>query len=296
MPIENFIINVYCLVEANLEKITRGNPIRQRGFKPKLSDAELLTMVIIGEFLGIDTDKGIWSYFKQHWQEWFPELGSRSQFVRQAASLWRYVEALWQAIGYELGAGRDNVHMVDGFPMPVCLFKRAPRSRLFRGEASYGYCSSKDQRYYGFKGHMVINLMGVTSRITLAAANIDERDALWDIVDELKGLLLGDKSYLRPELNQALAKQGLDLQTPLRSNMKDNRSQSWVKLIVSIRRRIETVISQLVERFHIEKIRARDTWHLLGRVYRKLLSHTVAIFLNRQLNRDPLQFDGLVTC
>jgi hypothetical protein len=295
MPIEDFIINVYCLVDANLAKITQGKPIRQRGFEPKLSDAEVLTMVIVGEFLGIDTDKGIWSYFKQHWEEWFPGLGSRSQFVRQSAALWSYVEKLWQMLGYELGGRRDTIHMVDGFPMHLCLFKRAARSRLFKGEASYGYCSAKGETYYGFKGHVMINLAGVISGITLTAADIDERDALWDLVDKLKGLLLGDKGYLRPELKQALAEQGLDLQTPLRSNMKDERPKGWVKLIVSVRRRIETVIGQLVERFNIEKIRARDTWHLLGRVYRKLLSHTVAIFFNRQLNREPLQFDGLIT-
>ncbi|EKF05809.1 hypothetical protein FDUTEX481_00667 [Tolypothrix sp. PCC 7601] len=37
------------------------------------------------------------------------------------------------------------------------------------------------------------------------------------------------------------------------------------------RRLIETVIGQLVERFHIEKIRARDMWHLTSRLNRKII-------------------------
>ena len=29
-------------------------------------------MEIVAEFLGIDTDKGAWEYFTQHWRDWFP--------------------------------------------------------------------------------------------------------------------------------------------------------------------------------------------------------------------------------
>lgn len=61
------------------------------------------------------------------------------------------------------------------------------------------------------------------------------------------------------------------------------------------RRLIETVIGQLSDQFHIEKVRARDLWHLTSRVARKVLAHTVGVFLNRQLGRAPLQFEGLIT-
>jgi hypothetical protein len=40
---------------------------------------------------------------------------------------------------------------------------------------------------------------------------------------------------------------------------------------------VETVIGQLTERFHIERIRARNLWHLANRVIRKLLAHTVKL-------------------
>jgi hypothetical protein len=50
MPIEDFIICTYCCV-AELLVETEMNDIRQRGFAPKLTDAELITMEIVGEFL-----------------------------------------------------------------------------------------------------------------------------------------------------------------------------------------------------------------------------------------------------
>jgi hypothetical protein len=48
------------------------------------------------------------------------------------------------------------------------------------------------------------------------------------------------------------------------------------------------------EQFHLEKVRARDLWHLTSRTARKVLSHTVGVYLNRKLGREPLQFEGLI--
>ena len=59
MPLKDFIITVFCWVEAHLDSLIGDHPRRQRGFAPKLTDSEVITMEVIGEFLGIDTDVGI---------------------------------------------------------------------------------------------------------------------------------------------------------------------------------------------------------------------------------------------
>ena len=64
MPIEDFIISTYCCV-VKLLKETLGNlNLRSRGFAPKFTDAEVITIEIVGEFLELDNDKRIWEYFK----------------------------------------------------------------------------------------------------------------------------------------------------------------------------------------------------------------------------------------
>ena len=88
MSIEEFIITVYCLVDVELKQITQTKRLISRGFKPKLSDAEVITIDLVGEFLGKDTDVGIWRYFKSHWPTWFPGLGSRTNYVKQSSNLW----------------------------------------------------------------------------------------------------------------------------------------------------------------------------------------------------------------
>lgn len=65
MSIEDFITTVYCLIDDELKKNTGKHELRTRGFAPKLSDSEVITMDIVGEFLGKDTDTGIWRYFNE---------------------------------------------------------------------------------------------------------------------------------------------------------------------------------------------------------------------------------------
>jgi hypothetical protein len=61
-----------------------------------------------------------------------------------------------------------------------------------------------------------------------------------------------------------------------------------------LRKRIETVGSQLTGRFAIDRIRVRDVWHFQHRLIRKILAHTVGVFLNLQSGRRPLDLDGLL--
>lgn len=291
--IEEFIIAVFCCVDDLLEEITQGQPLRAKGFAPALADSEVLTMEIVAEYQGIDADQAIWKYFRCHWLAWFPGLSSRCAFVRQAANLWQYKALVQQRLAAKLGAFVDSVHLVDGMPIPLCGFSRAPRCRSFQGEAAYGYCAAKKQTYYGFHGHLIISVTGVITGFSLTPANGSEREALWDMVEAIHGLLIGDKGYLSTSLQQELQQVGIKLETALRSNMRQALPPAWVKLLMRTRRLIETVIGQLVERFSIEKVWARDRWHLTSRLNRKLLAHTVCRWLNRR-STEPLQFEQLV--
>src|SRR5215217_8292701 len=85
--LSTFIVAVFCLIDDRL----KGRRIRQRGPVPKLSDAEVLTIEIVGEFLGIDTDKPLYRHFRRHYAKQFSAPGKvhRTTFARQAANLWK---------------------------------------------------------------------------------------------------------------------------------------------------------------------------------------------------------------
>lgn len=65
MPIEIFLVVVYCHVCEALQAVIPGGNPRRRGFPPKLSDAEALTMAFVGTFLGYRSDKAVWEYFRR---------------------------------------------------------------------------------------------------------------------------------------------------------------------------------------------------------------------------------------
>jgi hypothetical protein len=252
MPLEDYITTVFCLIDDHLKELTKGKKIRSRGPRPSLTDSEVITMEVVGEFLGIDTDKGIWQYFRVHWYDLFPGLCSRTAFVRQAANIWYWKKRLQEKLAKNLGGYADTIHLIDGFPIPVCKFKRAYFSSIHKGSADYGYCASKNKTYYGYRGHLVVSFEGVITSCLYTPASVDERDVVLELAGGIMGLLIGDKGYIRPELSEGLSRRGIDLQTPFRANMKDNRHPSFVKKLTSVRRLVETVIGQLSERFNIE--------------------------------------------
>ena len=98
--------------------------------------------------------------------------------------------------------------------MPVSHFKRAFFSKIFDGYAAYGYCASKDEKYYGFKGHLIISLDGIITAFNVTPANVDEREAMLEMVPDIKGLIIGDKGYICQKLKSNLSQMGIDLQTP----------------------------------------------------------------------------------
>lgn len=295
MSIDELIIAVFCLIDDEMKIILNGRKLRERGFCPGLDDSEVITMEIIGEFLGKDTDKGIWEYFKCHWSHYFPKIPDRSNFVRQAANLHVVKQLIQERLANSLGAFKDTLHLIDGLPIPVCKFARAYFIKIFKGEASYGYCATKKEHYYGFRGHIIINSVGVITAATYTAANVDERDVVPELAIKIKGLLIGDKGYIRPSLKEELSKNEVYLETSLRGNMEDNRTKYYLKWLTSSRRLIETVIGQLTDRFHIEKVRARNLWHQTSRFWRKLLAHTAFIKISMDINNEPLQFEHIIT-
>jgi len=284
MLLDDIIIKTYVLVDDFLKTLPL---LRKRGPSPQLTDAEVITMEIVGEFLGQGSDKGIYDYFRTHWSAWFPKIGCRTAFTRQLANLWRITLQFQKQMVKRISPDND-LFIFDGLPIPTCNPKRVKPRNPFHGIGGFGYCAAKDKKYFGFKGHVVVNQHGLILNFDFASANIDERNVLPELVTNYKGILIADKGLISSELTTLLASQNLTLQTSLRKNMNDTRPKSVIYQMMSVRRIIETTFGQLTERFNIQSIRAKDLWHLGTKVARKVLAHTVAFFFAESLRFDEI--------
>ena len=291
MDATTLLITVYCLIDEWLG----GRRLRQRGPKPILADSEVLTIECVGEFWGIDTDKGLYEHFCRHWGDWFPALSRvhRTTFTRQAANLWAVKAQLRQQLLGRVGFD-PQVSILDSFPMPVCRFGRAYRCRRLAGLAAFGRDEGAKQTYYGLRAHLRVYWPGVIAAGHLAPANLHDLTMADDLLADAHGWVLGDRAYWSPTRAGLLADQGVWLLAPPSRSAKRPGPRLPGRL-VQARRRIETVIGQLVERYHAKRVWARDAWHLWSRWQRKLLSHTLAVYLCQQAGLGSLRFADLLT-
>lgn len=304
MDLSAFIVSVFCLAEDFLG----GRKLRSRGPAPKLSDAEVITMEIVGEFLSIDTDKAIHAYFRRHYAEWFPAVAKihRTTFSRQAANLWKVKEELWRHLlesefgGRPLGEEGMELCVVDSFPMAVCQKARSHRCRIVGELSDYGRDTVGGGFFYGVRAHVVVAWPGVVVRASLAPANVHDLSVAEELLEGAgAGWVLADRNYWSPDLAERLRRQGAG-ETRLLSRYKVAKRERekglrWPRWLVHKRRRIETVFSQLAGRWSAKKVWARDSWHLASRFVRKILGHTVAVHLCRGQGLSPLRFSELLT-
>ena len=78
MDRDQFIITVYCLVCEHYAALRARVRLRHGGFAPALTDEEVITIEICGEYFKCGTDKDIFAYFVAHYQAFFPRLHDRS--------------------------------------------------------------------------------------------------------------------------------------------------------------------------------------------------------------------------
>lgn len=297
MDPETFTIAVYCLIDELLCELAADpawGRVRQRGPAPILADAEVLTMEVVGEYLGLDRDVAIYAYFRREHPDWFPAVTRvhRTTFVRQAANLWAVKERVSQELRGRLPHD-PALSLVDSVPVPVCRFGRSRRCRRFRGEAAYGYDQGSKTFFYGFRCHLRVCWPGVAAAVQLAPANASDLQVLPEVVEGASGQVVGDRNYWDPLLREELAPAGIDLCAPFRKRSEDP-DPVGSKRLSRVRWRIETVAAQFVERYHLKRLWARDAWHLTSRLWRKVLSHTIAVRLCRERGLPPLHFSQLL--
>jgi len=284
------MVAVFCLIDDWL----KGQRLRRRGPAPTLRDSEVLTMEIVGEFLGMDTDSGLYRYFRRHYSDWFPALRRvhRTTFVRQAANLWAVKQRLWQEVLERLSFD-PAISLVDSFPVPVCRFARAPRSKLIPGWTAFGHDQVAHPTFFGLRAHVRVAWPGVITGLSLAPANVHDLEVVEELLEGARGWAVGDRNYWSPALMADLQARGLTLLAPFKKKSSPGKSP-WPRWLTHMRYRIETVFSQLTDRFHAKKVWARDAWHLVSRWLRKILAHTLAVFFCVQAGLGPLQFADLL--
>lgn len=293
MDLDTLIITAFVTIDDALAACLGSGQLRQRGPKPQLSDSEVLTMEAGGAYLKLDQDTEVFAYFTRHFRHLSPQIAQvdRTTFVRQAANLWRVKEQVWQCLCVQIEHD-PQVSLVDSFPVPVCRFARAHRCRRLREHSSYGYDELAKQTFFGLRAHLPVCWPGVIVGLCLTPANVHDLTGAQELLESQHGFVLADRNYWSPKQQHWWREQGLHLLAPYKSSKRE--PAPWPRSLVQKRRRIETVIGQLVGRFAAKQVWARDGWHFFSRWLRDLMSHTLCVLLCQKQGLPPLSFARLL--
>jgi IS5 family transposase len=197
---------------------------------------------------------------------------------------------------YLSGFQDHYLQILDSMPIEVCKFVRAKSSQQFKDSAAYGKWFG--QTFFGYRLHLKITDIGIIRKFILAPAN--EHDIRYVeplIAQDRGGWVLADKGYRSEPLQQKLWQQRkMYFHTSVRRIDKKTSPlpKQTIRTLAGKRRLIETVAGQLDQRFGIKTTFARDLWHLMNRIIRKILSHTISVLLNIKMNIEPLKLRLLV--
>lgn len=280
---EDFILIVYVIVDDLYLQYAPDQVKKRRNIsQAKLSDSEIITITICGELVGIDSENAWFSFVKKNYSYLFPNIGSRTRFNRTRRNLLQMMELLREKLLSVFSLPYSRYFVIDSFPLPVCKFGRAHFCKTFRGYgADYGKCSSKKETYFGYKVHALITLEGFITDFEITPASVDDRIGLRDLTDEKSNItILGDKGYVGEELFEDMQKAHICLMALKRSNSKEQYPKNVRRLIFRLRRRVETVFSQLSEQLHAERVLAKSMRGLKTRLVNKILAYDLCMVIN----------------
>lgn len=255
----------------------------------RCSDQELMSMCLIGECKGWDTELTLLSEWGRH-RDLFPHIPTQSRFNRRRRGLWYAFNLIRQVVLRVLDVAQDRQCCIDSLPVPAVQFHLAPQAsrEWAANQATFGRVSSKKQTIFGYKMQLLVTLGGVILDFVLMPANIGDLQGGYELLEEHTDLdTVADKGYISEPIADALLEGNrICLMTVPRSNQRRQLPQEVAECINRVRQIIETVNGQLVEQFKVQTNHAHTFWGLCTRLYTKLTAHTLCIFINRLLGKQ----------
>lgn len=275
-------------------------PLDQRpGPEAGCTDSELITLTLVAELVGLDTEVAFLAYVRRNHPTLFPALPERSRYNRRRRALGEATNALRRQIQHRVWVGlpadERDLCLIDSLPVPVVGFAHATGRHRWRGHAAYGYNATKKQTIYGFKLHLLATHSGLILDFALVPANITDGALTAQLLAEQAHLtVLGDKAYGNASLRTHLRhERAIALLAPTRANARTPTPATLVRLIAHFRQAIETLNGQLAEHFGVEHNRAKSLSGLCARLQAKLAAHTLGLFLNQHTGQPLLALKSL---
>lgn len=258
---------------------------KRPGPKYRLTDLEIIILSLTADYIGLKSENYLFEALNSDYKNYFPDLLSRRQYNDRKRNLKKQIVQLQELISTKMEPARRSmeIYVVDSMPLRLCRLSRHFSSTICKDNENLkpkvSWCAAQDERYYGFKLHLICSEMGVIKAYRVENPSVDERQYLEEVAKEFKGCrIVGDKGYISQERRKTLLEEHrIVLETPFKKNMKNQKPFIWGK----VRKTIEKVFSQLNEQFRMQLNYAKSINGYLTRINSKLCTMTLMNLVNK---------------
>ena len=291
----NFQVQVAKLVDIFKtlfkDRVDRAGNFQNYPNKPLVSDLEILAIGSVAECFQINSENHLLVRLDNEAPGYLRARISRPRFHCRRKRLQVFMEdALSLARSHF--SPHERLFIVDSKPVPICRLGRIPRLKICKENPTIrpqlATCFAKNERYYGFKIHLITTQKGLPVSFSLTGAKTHDVRAFEQMMDhsELKKVdIIGDKGYVSNPLQLNLFEnKEVSLKAQPRVNMRT--PHNWTPKMAIIRKTIEVVFSQTEDQFRICQNFAKTLEGLIVRITHKLVGLLFCQLSNIQNNRN----------
>ena len=174
----DFIVTVYVTIDEICQHV-----LAEPKYRPKMTPAEILLVAIVAA-----------RYFNNNLERALLVLGQtgyipenrRLSISRYNRQLHLHLDTLEVCVNTLLELSRHGeAFILDSMPVPVCKRKRARRCRKVQGRMFCGYCATKDEKFFGWRLHLICNPGGLPVNFVILPAALHDLTPIYELSYEL---------------------------------------------------------------------------------------------------------------
>jgi hypothetical protein len=214
------------------------------GRRPKITDAELITLAVAQIFLGCHSERRFLRLARQRLGHLFPYIPKQPGYNKRLRSLAPQICLVIGQLARVSPSFCDRLRLLDSTPVPCGASRETVKRSKLAGWAAYGYCASHSRYFWGLRLYLLCAGDGMPISFCLAPANEGEREVAAAMLDRARrdGLLTGgeiivaDKGFAGEKFEQIVARMDATLIRPDRKGEKPRfgklgRVRQWIESI-----------------------------------------------------------------
>lgn len=245
-----------------------------------------MAILIFFHISGFKNLKKFYLFLHRYHRKEFPNLLSYKRFLVLEKRCFFPLFAFFNFIS----AICDGESFIDSTALPVCHIKREYVNKVFANMAKKS--KSTMGWFFGFKLHLITNVLGHPISFTVTKGNVDDRKVPQSLFAKIFGKIYGDKGYISKEFFTKMKNKTIQIVTAIKSNMKPQIMPICDAQRLTQRTTIETVFNVLKNNLNLQHTRHRSPVNYAVNIVGALCAYCLRFLTNFSMVHKCLELNS----